>query len=159
MCYTLSLWSQGEKNFFKNQQCWKTSTQPNKRMIPHFPEPALCHIMQRLVFFSQMKTAGCLTCYSGAPPSSSVTTCIWRWESDCSGTGKLQTRLFGDSLEYEALKPEERYNNGSNFTAPSQYFICSSQAGLLSFSGGGAVSLHANCSNSLLLRVPQKGLG
>lgn len=126
-------------------------------MIPHFPEPALCHIIQRLVFFSQMKTAGCLTCYSSPSPSSSVTTRIRMREWNCWGMGELQAGLFRDSLQYEALGPGKRHNNGSNFAAPWQCFIHLSQAGLASFRGGEAVSRHAGCSNSLLLRGPQKG--
>lgn len=64
-------------------------------MIPHFPEPTLCHIIWWLGFFNQMKTPGCLACYSTASPSSSITTSIWMGESSVSGTGKLQTQLFG----------------------------------------------------------------
>lgn len=64
-------------------------------MIPHFPEPILCHIIWRLGIFNQMKTAGCLGCYSTASPRSSITTRTRMGESGGSGTGKLQTRLFG----------------------------------------------------------------
>lgn len=73
----------GQKKTLLNQQHWKTSLQLYK----------LCHIIWSLGIFNQMKTAGCLGCYSTASPRSSITTRMG--ESGGSGTGKLQTRLFG----------------------------------------------------------------
>lgn len=64
------------KKILLNQQLWKTSIQLNKLVIPHFPEPTLCHVILRLGFLNQMRTAGCLACYSTASPSSSITTSI-----------------------------------------------------------------------------------
>lgn len=98
-----------------NQTVLSTASKQKKKQVFHIFQSQLCVTIWKLFFFfSQMKTAGCLTCCTNTSPEALPHTS--EWES-LAATNRW---LFRGSLDYEALKPQRRYN-GSNFTAPSPY--------------------------------------
>lgn len=99
----------------QNNQTVLSTASKQKNQAFHIFQSQLCVTIWKLFFFfSQMKTAGCLTCCTNTSPEALPHTS--EWES-LAATNRW---LFRGSLDYEALKPQRRYN-GSNFTAPSPY--------------------------------------
>lgn len=141
----------GQKKILLNQQHWKTSLPLYKLMIPHFPEPILCHIIWRLGIFNQMKTAGLLQhCFITQQhyhthPNGRI---WWLWNRQATDLA-----VWRHVWNTKPVSQRKSYKNGSNLAAPSQNFIHLSQAGLVEW-----VSPHASCRNAPLTRAPQEGL-
>lgn len=111
LVFHLSLWQEENKTI---KQYYQQHPNKKKQAFPISQSQLCVTIWKLFFFFTQMKTAGCLTCCTNTSPEALPHTS--EWES----LAATNRRLFRGSLDYEALKPQRRYN-GSNFTAPSPY--------------------------------------